>query len=58
MVKKMFCMLIVDVELVEEAVVTEVGVGAAWPPPGAEHLQLSMTLLTHDNNENGEFYLI
>lgn len=32
-----------------EAVVTDVGVGAAWPPPGAEHLQLSMTLLTSDS---------
>ncbi|KAL1140140.1 hypothetical protein AAG570_000072 [Ranatra chinensis] len=35
-----------EVDMVEEAVVTEVCVGAASPPPGAEHLQLSVRLLT------------
>ncbi|XP_024084929.1 zinc finger protein 1-like isoform X3 [Cimex lectularius] len=42
----------VEVEVGEEAVVTDVGVGAAWPPPGAEHLQLNMTLLTQATSDN------
>lgn len=45
-----------DGSLDGEAVVTDVGVGAAWPPPGAEHLQLSMTLLTSES-ETGKSQL-